>query len=315
MTTRSAQNSANVMTTEFNGEPTAKATNPSTRTRLRATMLLSLSLAAGLFATSAAADNSSRTMPLLMQTVGEDNAIAEGYANPVETWIEHVVPLSRQSNKRHHFHEPEIWVADIGTLLFNDSDDDGYFAGFSVSIDVDVSWDSADVFAKFYLQPDGVEPNLLHSTNVFTIYEQAISDRYRVDVDLLGNYPAGDYNLIIDVVDASTGRVVDSVSHLTHRNLEDLPLESADFQPHAPHLPMNEQEHGDDFDDEDDYGDDHGDHGHDHDDHDYDPDHDLDFEIEYGLSASVTEYGGASGYALLLAMVAALGLRARRPGH
>jgi len=256
-----------------------------------------------LTATSAFADESkSDRIALFAQTVNDSNTVSEGYAAPLEKWLEQVQPNTRSKTTRHHYDQAEIWVADVGTLLFSDTDDDGYFSGFSLSLDVDVEWDTAEVFAKIYLQPDNADSSLLHTTNVFTIYERAATDRYRVEVELLDNYPAGNYDLIVDVVNASTGRVADSVSYATHLNLDDLPLESADYQPaepihHEPVEPTEPHPHGDG-----------NGHGHTHDD-DY---HDDDHHDHDGFGISVHEYGGSTGSVMLLLLAAAAGLRSRR---
>lgn len=158
--------------------------------------------------------------------------ITEGYATPelVGTSREQTHDSTKQPNTKHQVYEAEIWVADISTYLNDDSDHDGYFAGFTVSMDIDVEYDYADVFAEIYLQPYNAAPQLLYVTQVFSIYERASADRYDVDVGLLDNTPAGEYNLLIDVVDAYSGRVVDTVSNFTHYNLMNLPLESSDYQ-------------------------------------------------------------------------------------
>ena len=159
------------------------------------------------------------------------NSISEGYTTPAQVWIDEVTAsVGQQTSERTLNGYAQIWVADIETRLFDDADNDGYYAGLSISMDIDVEFDQADVFAEIYLHPQGSQPRLLHVTNVFRIYEQASQDRYQVDVGLYENTPAGGYNLLIDVVNAYSGELVDTVSNRTHSNLENLPLESADYQ-------------------------------------------------------------------------------------
>lgn len=156
--------------------------------------------------------------------------VAEGYVKPMESW-EAQPPLSLSQTRTGLYNQPpEIWVADISTHLIDDSDGDGYFAAFQVSMDIDVDWEWAEVYADIYLQPRGAAPRLLHTTQVFSIFERNSSDRYQVDVQLFDNTPTDGYDLIIDVVEVSSGFLVDSVSNYTHYNLANLPLESQDYQ-------------------------------------------------------------------------------------
>ncbi len=128
-----------------------------------------------------------------------------------------------------HFllHGSDIWIASIGTLLFTDRDRDGYFSSFSLTIDADTRYSHAEVFANIdVLLPDGTREHL-HSTATFDIYGNAFSDEYRVDIDLLQNYPIGEYDLHVELVDAYTSRVVDQLGARDLSNLSRLPLESA----------------------------------------------------------------------------------------
>lgn len=199
--------------------------------------VLLLASAALLPLASYASDSNFGT-PLFAQTHTDNSSFSEGYANPeamlnnsltsngVDIEAGNASTNNRSGNNRPLQSNNEIYVSDVSTVLFNDADQDGYYAGFSVTLDVDVSWDSADVFANIFLQSNGSSPEFLHSTNVFTVFGQESFDRYRVDVDLTDNFFADEYDIIIDVVDAYSTLVVDTVSHRTHNNLSRLPLES-----------------------------------------------------------------------------------------
>jgi len=254
--------------------------------------------------TATAAEEKEQVMPILTQTLTDNNVFSEGYATPLQQWIEQADNKRRSLPLSQHGGNAEIWVADVGALLFSDTDHDGYFAGFSVSLDVDVEWGFADVYAKIYLQPNGDELRFLHATNVFTVYEREASDRYRVDIDLIDNYPAGDYDVIIDLVDASNNHLVDSVSYLTHRNLDNLPLESADYQPYSP--PREEPVHVEDMKP-------HGDAPVDNHEPDAEEHEDDEYYDDDNSSIRVVEYGGSMGILTLamLGMAGAARLRRR----
>jgi len=233
-------------------------------------------------------------------------AITEGYVTPEQTGIEN--PGATQPNKRNLYRSPEIWVADISTHLFDDFDQDGYFASFTLSMDIDVDWDWADVFAEIYLQRSGTEPRLLHITQVFSIFENAFSDRYQVDVELLDNIPSGYYDLLVDIVNASTGQVVDTVSNSTHFNLENLPLESSDYQYAGPNFQPAVDHEFDYYEPENEIG--------------YQTNYDVQFSagsgyqngvaLDYGFSVQSVGHGGATGWLGILGLGLAAAARLRR---
>lgn len=135
----------------------------------------------------------------------------------------------------------DFWITDIGTLLYKDADRDGYFSGFSLTIDADTQYSHAEVYAAIDIQfPDGARERL-HTTGIYHLYGNSITDEYRIDIELVENYPIGQYNLFVDLVDAYDHRVVDQVDASEFSNLAGLPLESEDldYQPviHNPVAP------------------------------------------------------------------------------
>ena len=124
------------------------------------------------------------------------------------------------------------WLNEVGTLLFNDSDGDGYFSGLSLSLDVDSDFSSVDVFATIDIQsalsPNGFFNERLHTTQTFTVYGRSLSDEYRVDIDLISNYSPDIYDLQITLVDAYSHEILDRVDAQDFRNLSSLSLESQD---------------------------------------------------------------------------------------
>lgn len=134
------------------------------------------------------------------------------------------------SEPRHIIRYGDIfWVTDVGMLLYRDADRDGYFSGFSLSIDADTEYSHAEVYAAIDVEfPEGSRERL-HTTATFHLYGNSITDEYRIDIDLVRNYPYGQYNLFVDLIDAYDHSVVDSVSATQFSNLGRLPLESEDL--------------------------------------------------------------------------------------
>ncbi len=123
----------------------------------------------------------------------------------------------------------EAWITEIGTRLFRDDDNDGYFAGFSLNIDADTRYSFTEVHAVIDIQRPFGEREFLHRTSRFSLYGDSFADEYRVEIALARNFPAGEFNLFIDLVDSNSSRVLDRVSSSEFSNLYALPLESEDF--------------------------------------------------------------------------------------
>jgi len=144
-----------------------------------------------------------------------------------QTALDPAHAISSLDSRHFLLHDSDFWIANIGTLLFTDRDRDGYFSSFSLTIDADTRYSYAEVYANIdVLLPDGSREHL-HSTATFDIYGNSFSDEYRVDIDLLQNYPIGEYDLHVELVDAYTSRIVDQLGARDISNLSRLPLESA----------------------------------------------------------------------------------------
>ncbi len=125
---------------------------------------------------------------------------------------------------------PAIFV-DVGTLLFSDGDRDGFFSGFSVSVDIDIihsSYREIPVFVRVFLRPPEEPFQLFHVSDRFSVFRSLVSDTYRIESELVSNFPAGYYDMQLELVDAITGETLDVIDALSHRALVALPLESID---------------------------------------------------------------------------------------
>ena len=166
------------------------------------------------------------------------------------------------------------WITGIDMLLHNDNDRDEYFTGFSLSLDADTQYPSADVYAIIDIQPVGGIRERLHSTRDFTLYGNSISDEYRIEIDLVNNFPSDYYDLYVELRDAYDGRLLDRVDAYDFSNLSALPLEAEDLDYDALVHDLQPTPPNDDI--------------------------------------RVVEYAGSSGLALLLSLVSVMGLRSDR---
>ena len=128
----------------------------------------------------------------------------------------------------------EAWISEVGVLLRADLDADGFFAGFSLSLDADTARGNLEVFATIDITRsdsnfNNARPTRLFTTVPFILYGQSRSDEYRVDIDLLNNYNPDFYDLTVTLLDARDGQILDQVGANEFRNLDALPLESEEF--------------------------------------------------------------------------------------
>ncbi|ANO50281.1 choice-of-anchor H family protein [Woeseia oceani] len=120
----------------------------------------------------------------------------------------------------------DFWFYDADVILFNDFDNDGFFYGIDLLFDADTYFEAADVYAVVYLSLEGGPWNEYAATDDFTIYGASSDDEYVIVTELESGYPAGSYDLLIELYDAFDGTFlaeygpVDS-SALSFLDLED----------------------------------------------------------------------------------------------
>ena len=155
---------------------------------------------------------------------------------------------------------------------------DGYHAGFSLTVDADTGYSDFDVYLAIDIQRSYGSVESLHTSEVFPLYGRSAADDYRMDIELVRNYPADHYDLIIELRDAYSHQRLDSVSAYEFSNLRNLPLES--------------EEHDLDY----------------HDDSDYPPNPHVPF---YNDDIHVEEHAGSVGWLMALAMTLIMAARRR----
>lgn len=101
----------------------------------------------------------------------------------------------------------EFWVFDAWLTLHQDRDYDGYYHHFSLEIDADTEYASAQIYARLYLGTNEVFQEF-HVTDNFTIYGDNSDDSYVIETELLTGFPANDYELLIELYDAYSDELV-----------------------------------------------------------------------------------------------------------
>jgi hypothetical protein len=126
---------------------------------------------------------------------------------------------------------PDHHIFDADVELFDDFDDDGFYRFVSVRIDADSLRSSAWVYAELYLSPDGSTWEHYHSTDDFWIGGATADDELFVETELLSGYPAGHYDLLIELYDADFGTFSDEFGPFQSDGMSLLPLEDAGRDP------------------------------------------------------------------------------------
>lgn len=110
----------------------------------------------------------------------------------------------------------EIYNADV--QLLSDLDFDGYHHALNVNFDIDVSNQSATVYAKLFLSRDGGPWSHYNTTDLFNIYGDDTADEYEVETELFEGYSPGYYDLLIEVYSLNHADMVVS-QRLNYQNL------------------------------------------------------------------------------------------------
>jgi len=124
-------------------------------------------------------------------------------------------------------HDQYFSVFDANVSLLSDLDGDGYHHAINLFFDVDVSDESATVYAKLYLSLNGGPWHQYYTTDWFSIYGDNYSDAYEVTTELLDGYAPGYYDILIEVfslnhADMVASQVLDSYYLGKDIMLEDL---------------------------------------------------------------------------------------------
>tara|TARA_R110002153_G_scaffold241605_1_gene396729 strand:+ start:9086 stop:9829 length:744 start_codon:yes stop_codon:yes gene_type:complete len=133
-----------------------------------------------------------------------------------------VRPEAKASNQ-------EFWIFDAWVEFFRDDDSDGYFNHFAVEFDVDTEYSSAEVYARLYLGIDEVFKEY-HATSNFSIYADSSHDSFVVESELLNGFPAGDYEVLIELYDAYNDELVAVYDGNDDADLYLLSLESKEYE-------------------------------------------------------------------------------------
>jgi len=121
----------------------------------------------------------------------------------------------------------DITIYDAYTTLISDFDNDGFYHRFSVAIDADTVYSTSWVYAELYLSYEGGPWNYYASSDDFHIHGDSELDIYVVETELAEGFPAGYYDIRIELYDAEYGELLHSYGPYDDDSLSTLPLEDS----------------------------------------------------------------------------------------
>jgi hypothetical protein len=133
----------------------------------------------------------------------------------------------KSSGGRSETPNTEFWFYAVDVELFADEDLDGYFYGIDLLFVADTIYERADVYAVLYLSREGGPWYEYAETDVFPLFGATSDDDFVVVSELLSGYPAGSYDILIELYDTWDDSFVADIGPETSPALSYLPLEDA----------------------------------------------------------------------------------------
>ena len=126
-----------------------------------------------------------------------------------------------------YYSHGEVNVYDASTELISDFDHDGFYHRYSVAIDVDTIFNTSYIYARLYLSYEGGPWNYYASSDNYFIHGDSELDTFVIETELADGYPAGYYDLRIEIYDVETNAWLTSYGPYDDASLYALPLEDS----------------------------------------------------------------------------------------
>jgi len=126
-----------------------------------------------------------------------------------------------------YLHSGNFSIYNVNTNLISDMDYDGFYHRFSITIDADTSYTTANVYAKIYLSFEGGPWNYMASTDIYHIDSDNAQDAFTIETKLTDGFNAGYYDVRIELYDADYNEWVFSYGPYNDSSISALPLEDS----------------------------------------------------------------------------------------
>lgn len=101
-------------------------------------------------------------------------------------------------------------IGDVQTNLLIDDDRDGYYSKFEIAFDPDADLQPGYLYARVWIRPQGGQWIEEHVSEDFPVDTAGQNDVYAFTADWVSGYPTANYDVQIDLYDASTNLLVAS---------------------------------------------------------------------------------------------------------
>ena len=118
-------------------------------------------------------------------------------------------------------------IYNASTDLISDFDYDGFYHRFRVTIDADTTYATAHVYAKLYLSYEGGPWHYYARSNTYHINGDSSLDSFAIETELTDGYPAGYYDVRIELYDADYDEFLLAYGPYDDASLMELPLEDS----------------------------------------------------------------------------------------
>ncbi len=152
---------------------------------------------------------------------------SSGSTSPSKSGLRSSKTTSAGSSTTSSAPNTDFWIYSADVELFGDSDRDGYFSGIDLLFDADTYFSRAEVFAVVYLSYEGGDWTEYAETETFVINGSSGTDEYVIVSDLVAGYPAGSYDILIELFDDYDGSFVADIGPENTSELAFLPLEDS----------------------------------------------------------------------------------------
>lgn len=125
------------------------------------------------------------------------------------------------------YNHGDISIYDASTELISDFNYDGFYHRFSVEIDVDTVFHTSYVYVMLYLSYEGGPWNHYASSDSYHIHGDSELDSIIIETQLADGYPAGYYDVRIEVYDADHNEWLLSYGPYDDASLNTLPLQDS----------------------------------------------------------------------------------------
>ncbi len=142
-----------------------------------------------------------------------------------------VMSGSMPTARTHKLFDVFIYAADV-QLLYDD-DGDGFFHGLEVNFDADTTDFASTLYARLYLRQHEEPWSLYFQTPAFTVFGTSPDDDYFVATELLSGYQRGQYDLMIELHDATSHAPVSQFGPRDNAAFTQLPLEDMELDRRA----------------------------------------------------------------------------------